>query len=521
MNASTRSAPRLRLLGFAAGALLLAACGRSEPAPTVSRLIPPWQGQVPEHTATATASPTPHPLRTLFPSPVPEGETRSTPTPDPVRPAPTYRTTTETHIVQPGESLAAIASRYGVGTRQLMTVNGIYNPNFLAVGQFLLIPPVEPRPAGPADKLIPDSELVYGPSTLFFDTDEQVANWGGALASYREEIEGELRSGGEIVELVAQRYSVNPRLLLALLEYQGGWLTRAPSDLNSEPYPLGYKEVGREGLFSQLSWAADQLNAGFYLWRAGWNGPYSFAGATVAPPGEGINAGTAAIQYLFARLLPYETWRQVVGPAGFINVYRALFGDPYDWTIEPLLPPNLEQPQLQLPFERGDSWSFTSGPHGAWGQGSAWAALDFAPPGYALGCVLSDAWVVASGQGEVVRSDLGLIVQDLDGDGMEQVGWSLLYLHVEARERVQAGSMLQPGDRIGHPSCEGGVSTGTHLHIARKYNGIWIEADGDLPFILDGWVSSGTGLPYDGYLTRGDQVVEAYGGRAEINQIQR
>ena len=51
-----------------------------------------------------------------------------------------------------------------------------------------------------------------------------------------------------------------------------------------------------------------------------------------------------------------------------------------------MIPEGLTQPELQLPFEVGDVWSYTSGPHGGWDSGSAWAALDFAPPGEALGC---------------------------------------------------------------------------------------------------------------------------------------
>ncbi len=497
------------------------ACARSDSPPSVSRLIQPWRGEVPAPTSTSTPTVTPHPLMTLFPSPVPSGQTRATPTPDPIREVPTFRTSTETHVVRPGESLSGIAFRYGVGIQRLMTVNGLYNPNFLAVGQVLLIPPVEPRPPGPGEKLLPDSELVYGPSTVFFDTEDQVEAWGGELRDYREEVEGVERDGGEIVELVAQRYSVNPRLLLALLEYQGGWLTKSPGSLASTTYPLGYVHPNWAGLFGQLTWAADQLNQGFYLWRAGWNGPYSFPDGTVAAPAPGVNAGTVAVQHLFSRLLPYDRWTHVVGPSGYMNVYRALFGDPFEWAIEPLVPAGIEQPALQLPFEPGAVWSFTSGPHSAWGEGSAWAALDFAPPGYALGCVLSDAWVVAAGSGSIVRSDEGLVVQDLDGDGYEQVGWGLIYLHVESRERVNEGTVLRPGDRIGHPSCEGGVSTGTHLHLARKYNGVWLEADGQPPFKMDGWVSHGREIPYDGYLSRDGVTLEACSCRSEINQIGR
>jgi hypothetical protein len=40
---------------------------------------------------------------------------------------------------------------------------------------------------------------------------------------------------------------------------------------------------------------------------------------------------------------------------------------------------------------------------------------------------------------------------------------------------------LAQDDRVGHPSCEGGSSSGIHIHIARKFNGEWVLADGGLP----------------------------------------
>ena len=94
-------------------------------------------------------------------------------------------------------------------------------------------------------------------------------------------------------------------------------------------------------------------------------------------------------------------------------------------------------------------------------------------------------------------------------------------MHVAAADRVAAGTVVKAGDRIGHPSCEGGVSNGTHLHLARRYNGVWIAADGSLPFVMDGWSSAGDGSQYNGTLTRGGVTVTAWDGRVAQNQIQR
>ncbi len=496
-------------------------CTRSQAPEVAWQMIDPWVGDLPVPSPTPTATATPVAVMTLFPAPLEAGQLRSTPTPDAVREPPALRTSAEAYVVRPGDSLNQIAGRFGIGLSYLMAANGLIYPDYLYAGQVLWIPAPVPQPPGPTDKLIPDSELVNGPSQVFFDVRSVVKQWDGALAHTSESVDGTDLSGAQIVQLVADRYSVSPRLLLGLLEYQAGWLTQRHVSAQAVTYPMGYQALGWEGLFSQLSWAANQVNAGFYLWQAGWAGPIGFADGSVVPVGMGLNAGTVGLEYMFAQLYPVDSWRHVVGPDGFIKTYQTIFGDPFDWAIEPLLPPGLAQPNMQLPFEDGATWSFTSGPHGGWDSGSAWAAVDFAPPGDALGCVTSYAWETAVADGLIVRTGNGEVLEDLDQDGHEETGWVVLYMHVESRDRVQTGQVVHAGDRIGHPSCEGGVADGTHLHLARKYNGVWISADGPLPFNLDGWISSGTGVQYDGTLTRKGVILEACGCRGSDNQISR
>jgi hypothetical protein len=75
---------------------------------------------------------------------------------------------------------------------------------------------------------------------------------------------------------------------------------------------------------------------------------------------------------------------------------------------------------------------------------------------------------------------------------------------------VAAKTFVEAGDRMGHPSCEGGRSTGTHVHIARKFNGEWIPADGVVPFDLEGWIARrGDQGEYSGTLERDGDVVRA------------
>jgi LasA protease len=113
-------------------------------------------------------------------------------------------------------------------------------------------------------------------------------------------------------------------------------------------------------------------------------------------------------------------------------------------------------------------------------------------------------------------------VLDLEGDGDESTGWSILYLHLAAEGRIAEGTHVNVGDRLGNPSCEGGFSNGTHLHIARRYNGEWIPSDCSAcppdqakpAFTLGGWVVVGwVGQEYQGELWGGQDRRLAEQGR--------
>jgi len=449
------------------------------------------------------------------------GELILTPTPDAPHTLPSLRTEPELYAVKSGDTLGRIANQYGISLDKLMEENELANPNVLEVGQVLTIPVPTPQEKGPDFKIIPDSELVNGPYNILFNVEEFIKSQGGFLASYHEEVDEKSLTGAQIVQRVSLDYSINPRLLLAVLQYQGGWLTETNLKKATLVYPIGFRDPERKGLYRQLSWAANNLNRGYYLWRVNGVATWLLSDGNVVPIAPTINAGTAGIQQMFALLYDRAAWEKAVSQEGLYATFVTLFGFPFDYAIEPLIPPDLHQPTLQLPFEPGVTWSFTSGPHGGWGDGAAWAALDFGPPGEALGCIPSDTWVVAAADGKILRAENGAVIQDLDGDGFEQTGWVLLYMHVESRDRVEAGTFLKAGERIGHPSCEGGFSSGTHVHLARRYNGEWIPADQDLPFILDGWVSSGTGSEYDGFLSQNNEKIEAYSGNSPENGIKR
>ncbi|HEY4718221.1 MAG TPA: LysM peptidoglycan-binding domain-containing protein, partial [Anaerolineales bacterium] len=381
------------------------------------------------------------------------------PTPDNAHNLPTLRGDFIEYQVQPYDFLSSIAERFGVTLEELIAANDLADPNQLEVGQILRIPPQSAASLGPDFKIIPDSELINGPTAIFFDVASFIESQTGYLKEYRAEVDQRSLSGAQIVQRVASEYSVNPKLLLAVLEFQSNWVNDPNPRTSTLDYPLGNTDAWRRGLYLQLSWAADNLNQGYYDWLSGATAGWKLTDTTFIPAAPTINAGTAAVQYFFSLLYPQAEWQQAVSDGGIFSVYNRLFGYPFDLTLDPLLPTDLSQPTMQLPFENGVPWVYSGGPHGGWGNGSAWAALDFAPRGEMLGCNQSQDWIVAVTDGLIVRADNGAVVQDLDGDGYEQTGWTVLYMHVATDGRVETGQMVQAGDRIGHPSCEGGYAT--------------------------------------------------------------
>jgi len=437
-----------------------------------------------------------------------------TPTPDPTRSRPPQPT--EVYLIQRGDTLGGVALEYGTTPEELAAMNGLSNLNAIKAGQPINVP-IKVGRTGPANKLVPDSELVYGPAYVGFDVAAFVRTQKGYLKNYSEEVDHNTLTGAQIVQLVADRYSVGPRVLLAMLEYEGHWLSDPTPDWQSIMFPLGFGDPNYKGLVKQLARAADALNDGYYGYKGRGYTTVRFQDGTRAMFAQGLNAGTIGVQTMLARVNDWNGWIQSLGPNGFATAYARLFGDPFAKSVEPLIPPNLKSPELKLPWSKGETWYYSGGPHGGWGDGSAWAAVDFIPPGIA-GCYDSDYWVTAVADGPVIRTDAGTVIQAIAGGDKEQVGWTILYLHVAARDRVAAGTRLTAGDRIGHPSCEGGVSDGTHVHIARRYNGEWIAADGPMPMIFSGWRVHLTSM-YDGTLTKGGVTKTACACRADDNAL--
>ena len=414
------------------------------------------------------------------------------------------------YIAQTGDTLPALAVRFNTSVAEILEANTFIpaSATTLPPGMPMKIPIYYLPFWGSSYRILPDSLFVNAPSQIGFDTAGFIASQPGWLHGHFEYAAGSNRSAAEIVDLVALRFSLSPRLLLALLEYQSGALSQADPPAQARFYPLGYLARERRGLYRQLLWGANLLNNGYYSWRNAELTWLEHEDGRLERFDPWQNAATVSLRNFFNTLLNKTDYEAATAPTGFSQTYIALFGDP--WVADqPHIPGSLEQPALVLPFETGSIWAFTGGPHTAWGDGPPLSALDFAPPTVQGGCLPSEEKVTAVADGVVARSDIGEVVLDLDGDGDERTGWNIFYLHVSSKERATVGTLLQTGQPLGYPSCEGGSSTGTHVHIARKYNGEWIPAEGLLAFNLEGWIAHNGARPYLGTLMLYSRTVTA------------
>ena len=280
-----------------------------------------------------------------------------------------------------GDTLPGLAKRFNTTVEEILEANDFIpaSATTMPPGMPMQIPIYYMPLWGSPYKIIPDSLFVNGPQQIGFDTEEFVNAYPGWLKTYSNFVSGANRSGAEIVDLVAHYYSISPRLLLALLEYQSGALTEPEPSPEAMEYPLGYKHWSRKRLYLQLTWGANMLNNGYYSYKTMALDQLVYEDGRVEYFDPWLNPGSASLQNFFNSLFNYEQYILAITPDGFAKTYSDLFGDP--WQAEqPHIPGSLEQPLFILPFQPGDVWALTGGPHSPWGKGEPLAALDLAPP---------------------------------------------------------------------------------------------------------------------------------------------
>jgi hypothetical protein len=425
--------------------------------------------------------------------------------------------------IQSGDTIPALAKRFGKTDEDMSSalepvLKEDQDTSTLPAGQRIDIPLPENYELQPLLHILPNSYFVYGPSQSDFDVDKYLSKTTGWLKTYVDYSGPVALTGPRIVNMTAQNYSISPRILLTILEMHLGALTNPQTPAS---FSLGNTEKQRKTLVKQLSWAANTLNNGYYGWRDGSLVTLTEKSGKIIQINPADNAGSFALSYYFSQYMDGASLSAATSPLGFAETYHKLFG-PIDWdadTRDVLIPPNLTQPDLDLPLQPGLKWAYTGGPHSGWGDGIPYAAIDFAPPAVTAGCDSSPYKVFSASDGVISRFDTGIITVDLDGDGNSSTGWTVNYVHLAPAKNFVVGEPVKRGGLLGYPSCLGGESTGRNVHIARRYNGEWIPADGVVPMDLGGWEPQSGEKEYKGTLAKGTITLKSSGAGEWFSQM--
>ena len=528
---------RLRLIFSCGMLLIMVAC--NYPGRTANRVAGTATMAAALQTAAAILYPSPGPGGTpAIPQPtplphettIPQEPTLALPTAFPIEtgtPVPPYNGQVPAGMTlyysQSGDTLGTIAKHFRVSPSLLQNPTQADTEGLLATGIPLFVPKAQFY-APYYQFALADNLVVFGRNAKAVDILGISSLAGGYLNQYKEYLFEGRFTGPEIVSLVALETSTDPRLLLAVLEYQSGWVYAWPEGAEEDKSPLNFEAAGVEGLYEELYVAARELARGYYGWREGTLQNLRFKDESQTAIHPELNAGSVAVQYLFAGFYtPAHFYSNLFGESGFLSLYRQMFGDPTQLALAggEVIPAGLAQPTMTLPFLPGLTWALTSGSHITWQVGTPRGAIDFAPRDDLPGCTVSNVYATASTPGLVVRSARGAVAVDLDGDGNEGTGWVIVYMHLAKNGRIADASWVNTNDPLGYPSCEGGFSTGTHLHITRKYNGEWIGSSGAIPFVMDGWLAVAGQGAYAGTLVRDGQTVYVGTSDKEYTWIRR
>ena len=265
----------------------------------VEQISPSLSGtSQPGETSTPTNEPTPTRAAVKIDSLI------STASP-PIQPSPTATKNDDQPLImyfpQPGENLPSIAKRFGVEENEIYSDGPLSAYQFINPDQILYIPD-NLDATGPSEAILPDSEIVFSPSAVNFDIEEFLEDKNGEIKTYLEPHVSNWYSGVRIIERAAIDYSINPRIILSILEHQSHWVYAHPKNQAEVDYPMGWINPSRPGLSMQVDYTLRRLSKGYYDWREGSLTELEFADGSRLRMAPELNAGTAALQFLYSEI---------------------------------------------------------------------------------------------------------------------------------------------------------------------------------------------------------------------------
>ncbi|MGD9007805.1 MAG: fibronectin type III domain-containing protein, partial [Desulfobacteraceae bacterium] len=303
-----------------------------------------------------------------------------------------------------------------------------------------------------ADASIENKLLVYTPQEMLsFNIEDYLLQNAPHLVEY-----------AETISHWCGYSSISPKIIIALIEYQTGLISNKQPDLNDMQKPLSSLSDST-GFSMQVKDVAAQLADGYYSWRK--NQQPSDQNILENFLDQKSNVQLKAQQQNF-RNLYYQLFPEISESGDAQQLQSLVYGAaPTD---------NF----LQLPYPVGESWNY-GGSHTYNGSGDyPQSSLDFNGGSWSWGTDTSDLWVVAAHGGQVVvHSSCNVEVVGSDG-------WSTTYYHldnvvVETDQTVTRNTPLANyADNSAQALCQGGSSSGPHVHFSLKYDGSYEHLDG-------------------------------------------
>jgi murein DD-endopeptidase MepM/ murein hydrolase activator NlpD len=317
---------------------------------------------------------------------------------------PSVTTSSQVYIVQAGDTLSAIARRFGVTVESLVQANDLSDPDYLRVGQQLIVPAAAPSTSYPA----PFVGISLAPLPAI----------QGQTLVVRVELEEPATLSGEFDD--RPMYFVNGKT--------GGWaLVGIHAMQPAGKYSLTVHARLRTGK-EVVATVPITIN----------EGPFATENIELAPDRESlldqkvIEAEDARLKEVWSQVSPHSLWEGLFRPPLASERMTSFFGTRRSYNGRPV-----------------------SGYHTGADLGAAEGTPIYAP---AAGRVaLADQLVV---RGNTILIDHGLGV--FSG-----------YFH-QSKMVVEPGQMVKAGDLIGYVGNTG-LSSGAHLHWEMRVAGIAVD----------------------------------------------
>ncbi len=352
----------------------------------------------------------------------------------------------------------------------------------------------------PTPRFLALTELVYARDFTQAPIDAVLRSSGGDLADVRVNVAG--RSEPFATALLGQTlyYSVSPKIILALLEFQSDLVTQPGQPAERYQWAVGnYRDGGKyAGFAAQIRWAVREM---FYARRDLRERPALIYadGTEVAAPETLSDA-----QYVMARVIAPTIQVGRLEPAllQFQAVYERLFGP-----LSADAPAALGAPRVSLHrplrhifpitsfFDHGGPFltrHLSEGITTYWGHTETDMAFAYnghdgwdyaaAPPDEALAA--ADGTVVFAGVADDNCDTLAVIIDH--GSDVRTLYWHLSALNVDMGQTVKAGDVIGV---IGESGC----AKGPHLHFGVHYAGVSIDPYGWCGQGADPWQSHPAG----------------------------